>query len=118
MSPEQIAQAQQMRRNEMPWAHIAKHFGVTPDTVRRALDPEWAARRRAGVAEARRRRGEGTKARSFNHVPDMRVSDKADGERLLREVPADTRDLTGRICGDPLPGRAALDRMRSRENAR
>ena len=90
MSPEQIEQAQTMRRNEMPWAHIAKHFGVTPDTVRRVLDPEWAARRRAGIT---------------------------DGERLLREVPADTRDLTARALGDPLPGRSALDRMRNRENA-
>ena len=107
-----------MRRDQISWTRIAEHFGVAYDTVRRALDPEWAARRRTGIAEARRRRrGEGTKARSFNHVPEMRVSDKADGERLLREVPADTRDLTGRLCGDPLPGRAALDRMRSGENA-
>jgi len=28
-------------------------------------------------------------------------------------VPEDTRDLTGRFCGDPLPGRSALDKRRS-----
>lgn len=30
--------------------------------------------------------------------------------RLMDLIPADTRDLTARICGDPLPGRSALDR--------
>lgn len=28
----------------------------------------------------------------------------------LSEIPDDTRDLTARLCGDPLPGRSALDR--------
>lgn len=28
----------------------------------------------------------------------------------LRSIPRDTRDLTGKLCGDPLPGRSALDR--------
>lgn len=37
---------------------------------------------------------------------------KRDAERRLREVPPDTRDLTARICGDPLPGRSALDRRK------
>ena len=31
-------------------------------------------------------------------------------EARLREVPDDTRDLTARVCGDPLPGRSALAR--------
>ncbi len=30
----------------------------------------------------------------------------------LKAVPADTRDLTGRWLGDPLPGRSALDQKR------
>lgn len=34
---------------------------------------------------------------------------RADGERLLAEVPPDTRELTSRICGDPIPGRRAID---------
>ncbi len=28
----------------------------------------------------------------------------------LAEIPADTRSKTARLCGDPLPGRSALDR--------
>lgn len=31
----------------------------------------------------------------------------------LAEIPPDRRDLTSRFCGDPLPGRSALDRRRA-----
>ena len=31
----------------------------------------------------------------------------------LKRIPPDTRDLTGRLMGDPLPGRSALDRSQS-----
>jgi len=33
-------------------------------------------------------------------------------ETRWREIPEDKRDLTGRIFGDPLPGRSALARKR------
>lgn len=33
----------------------------------------------------------------------------ADADRLKAQIPPDTRDLTARIFGDPLPGRSALD---------
>lgn len=33
-----------------------------------------------------------------------------DIEARWAEIPADTRNLTARIFGDPLPGRSALDR--------
>ncbi len=35
-----------------------------------------------------------------------------DASRLLQLVPADTRNLTARIFGDPLPGRSALDQRK------
>lgn len=31
----------------------------------------------------------------------------------VAEIPLDTRGLTARICGDPLPGRSALDQRRA-----
>lgn len=34
---------------------------------------------------------------------------RRDAMRLMAQIPDDTRDLTGRIFGDPLPGRSALD---------
>jgi hypothetical protein len=36
----------------------------------------------------------------------------AELRRLAREVPPDTRDVTGQLMGDPLKGRSAPDRMR------
>jgi hypothetical protein len=36
---------------------------------------------------------------------------KEEYEALIASIPEDTRDLTARLCGDPLPGRSALDRM-------
>jgi len=30
-------------------------------------------------------------------------------ERMRSEIPEDTRGITGVLCGDPLPGRSALD---------
>ena len=32
----------------------------------------------------------------------------------LAEIPPDTRTVTGILCGDPLPGRRAIDRARPR----
>ncbi len=43
-------------------------------------------------------------------IPRPGYIDKSVIEERLSEIPADTRDLTGRIFGDPLPGRSALDR--------
>ena len=39
---------------------------------------------------------------------------KANAERMLAEVPEDTRDLTQRIAGDPLPSRSALAKRGAR----
>jgi hypothetical protein len=41
-----------------------------------------------------------------------RVDEKVAAARLA-EIPPDTRNLTQRIAGDPLPGRSALDRRNS-----
>lgn len=38
--------------------------------------------------------------------------DAADVAARLAEIPPDTRSLTGRMFGDPLPGRSALARHR------
>lgn len=44
------------------------------------------------------------------------VVPKRDGhvvEQLMAEIPTeDHRDLTGRLMGDPLPGRSALDKRK------
>ncbi len=42
-------------------------------------------------------------------------SSREDAARLMKQIPPDTRDLTARLCGDPLPTRSALDTRGSRE---
>ena len=44
-----------------------------------------------------------------------RISDAEYAARLV-EIPPDTRDLTGVLCGDPLPGRSALARRGTTEH--
>lgn len=41
-------------------------------------------------------------------VPYERI-DVAELRRLQAQIPEDTRDLTAFLCGDPLPGRRAID---------
>lgn len=45
----------------------------------------------------------------------LKSSNKAEYRTMNRPElpPIDTRDLTARFFGDPLPGRSALDRMRA-----
>jgi|LakMenEpi03Aug12_release.lakeMendotaPanAssembly.Ray.scaffolds.fasta_scaffold3360814_2 hypothetical protein len=69
-----------------------------------STEAEKARRRRERAAMA------GTKVKGVIPIPDP----KPDPEilrRLYAEMPKyDTRSLTGIICGDPLPGRRAIDR--------
>lgn len=37
-----------------------------------------------------------------------------DAYRLMAMIPPDTRSITGRVFGDPLPGRRALDKRNNR----
>lgn len=46
------------------------------------------------------------RAAGLGHLTSRRT--EGDWIRLRDEIPADTRDLTARVFGDPLPGRSAL----------
>lgn len=50
---------------------------------------------------------------SIKSHADARPSASELMERV-REIPLDTRDLTAKVFGDPLPGRSALDRREAR----
>lgn len=71
---------------------VAKHFGVSITAVAKYTDPRGGYNASAGPI--------GKNSRT-----------EADANRLMRQIPEDTRSLTGRICGDPLPGRSALDKV-------
>lgn len=105
MTPAQITRVHEMRASGMSWRAIGQQFGLHHEAVRRAVDPEYREHRNA----LGRKRNAISKAK---HASVMRDDAKTDGERLLREVPADTRTPMQRALGDPLPGRSALDRKR------
>lgn len=54
----------------------------------------------------------------FNiHSAGQVLSAKRPDINKIPPVPRDTRTLTARIFGDPLPGRSALDQKREQEQA-
>lgn len=97
-----INRANVLRQRECgrPWAVIAREIGITPHMLRREVDPEYAG------LDALRRQRQRERYRKVQSGELRRAPDDANAIRLPA-VP-DTRDLTARIMGDPLPDRSAL----------
>lgn len=126
---DQIREARKMREAGMTGRAIGQHFGVSRCTIFRAIDPKWRERRNSMVAAARVRAATPEERRKTIHVNTVakeaaaskRTADvKAyrvpleDLQARFAEIPKhDTRDLTGRLMGDPLPARSALGMMRA-----
>ena len=106
LSSEEIEVAATMRANRVSWEKVARYLGVAEETVRRALDPDYRAARN----EVARRRYVRSERRASPHFADRKRLSAEDAIRALATVPADTRTITGKVFGDPLPGRSALDR--------
>lgn len=87
---------------------IARLFGVTPVTVRRQIDDGFRVKLNARQGEYYRRQ----RASVDNHQA-ARNPPEEDWKSRIAEIPTDTRGLTGRLCGDPLPGRSAWDRKKA-----
>lgn len=85
-------EAQRLRAAGKSYREISKALGVSETSVRRMV----------GALEV---------IRVVNQRHAERVDDKAAAKKLLRQIPPDTRGLTARIAGDPLPGRSALDQQ-------
>lgn len=113
LKPVQIIAAKAMLANHMNWREIGDCFGVHPETVRRAIDQQYRVRRAEQKAQRKAERRmlekEGVDRASAGWCMDRRQV-RSDVEARMAEIPRDTRDLTARVCGDPLPGRSALDR--------
>ena len=108
LTPEQRAEVMRLYRDEkVSVPKLAARFRVSDPTIRRVVDPKYRDYDR--TVQNRKR------ARLIKESPHAgRLSagrpTAEDVERLRADIPADTRDLTARILGDPLPGRSALDR--------
>jgi len=88
---------------EFGWTKISKKVGRSVTWIRNRLEK--------GFKEARHAR----RYRKSHHVEDAydglsAVQRHARWLKMIEERPEDTRDITGRLMGDPLPGRSALDR--------
>lgn len=93
-----------------PW-QIAKVIGVDGCTVKAWIDPEYAAKRRETVMANKRQRYALKLARQGKAVRRYETF-KPDPVASGAEMPpvVDTRDLTSRLMGDPMPGRSALEK--------
>jgi hypothetical protein len=103
MTETEINLARRFRAGGMTWKDLGRCFNVTPETVKYQIDPEWKNRSLERRAELRQA------PRIPSPQPEDASPTRAELAKLLRSIPLDTRDLTARICGDPLPGRSALD---------
>ena len=97
----------QWRADGWKWADIGKALGISGTTARCIVDPEYRRIRNERTWRIRHGgdiRGIGGTKHIASHKPHP-----DDLAARLAEIPPDTRTLTGVICGDPLPGRSALD---------
>jgi AraC-like DNA-binding protein len=83
------------------------------EVVRLRLRLHWSYRKiadRFGMSESRVQQIYTVAMRDIDVVSAERRVHMQDCAARLAEIPDDTRNLTARICGDPLPGRSALAR--------
>lgn len=105
LTPEQIEIAKTLHADGWSYARIGERLGCKYEPIRRAIDADYAVNRRIQVREARQRRYKPEKrsARAGRENASG-ASVKEDAAARLAEVPPDTRTLTQRLCGDPIPG--------------
>ena len=105
LTDEQIVQARKHLDDGWTYARVAEKFGCHHMTIRRMVDDNYADRKEE-------------RAKQIVHEPLQagRVADfrsvKAAAIERLADVPKDTRNLTARLLGDPLPGRSAWDQRK------
>lgn len=114
LDDETIAKIRRLKATGMLIKDIAKECDVNKSTV----IYHTSEKRKKAEREARNQRQKelflskkSMECVKFDFVPE---ETRQMAERLMRQVPRDTRDLTGRVFGDPIPGRSALDQ---RQNA-
>lgn len=109
MDAEDKIRARNLRNMGLSWNEVARKLGVSVIFLRRAIDADYVQRRRlygkVHRAKCQKQRGRSDFVNCATHAATRRMA-----ERLLSDLPQDTRNITARLMGDPLPGRSALDR--------
>ncbi len=106
-----INQARDLIAAGHTWHQAADALGLSYDTMRRRLDPVYdkACAERLRYKNRKRDAAEYA-ARKEQPVPPKLPDPISEPERHARiaKIPPDTRTLTQRMFGDPLPARSAL----------
>jgi transposase-like protein len=96
---------------------LAQEFGIAPAHVLMIAQRQDQDRYRKLVDQRKRAMaipaGAPKRVDGAPRIVDSVLWIDADAARLAQLIPEDTRTLTGRFCGDPLPGRSALDRRQA-----
>lgn len=107
----------EQRKAGKSWDAIAQELGVGHFTILVYRDPvryEMEKERKRKQREAERR-AEGVEAKRPRTYRKLHEPTERNFQVLGELPPPDTRDLTARLLGDPLPGRSYLDRMRQQQ---
>src|SRR5579872_978880 len=107
MTPEQIEEAKRLYGQGLNYKQVGDRLGFTGATIHRAIDPAYACLRRERINELRALARETRTAppkmpRQAEIQIAAREELKADRLARLAEIPPDRRNLTQKICGDPL----------------
>lgn len=108
LSLDQIEEARSLRSGGHSFREIGRGMKVDSETVQRALDPKFRAKRAEQIALAKMRLA-ASDIKIVRHtelrfaVPVDRIVDRDLRSNALRS-------LTSLFCGDPPPGYSALDR--------
>ncbi len=106
-----LERAATLRAAGLSFVELAAIFGVTPDTVHCRLEDSYREKRQQRTNELRRARNGTVERREISvrhHAGKRDTQIERDWHRQLASMPADTRNLTARVCGDPLFERSAL----------
>jgi hypothetical protein len=104
------------REQGVSWHEIAFLLGIGKFTITMYSNPERYEREKEHKRRHRERERQalGIEGRPKGYRKLAEAVHKI--EVLGEREPPDTRDLTGRILGDPIPGRRWIDRMKQQEN--
>jgi hypothetical protein len=100
-----------MRTRGTPWKTIETETGYSYFIIKSNLDPDFAEKQ---AIRSRELRGERRAAPpQSDRRPRAGIAEPTISiEEIWRSLPRDTRGFTARVCGDPLPGRSALDQKK------
>ncbi|TPK14142.1 hypothetical protein [Mesorhizobium sp. B2-5-11] len=111
LTPEQKKEAGTLFKAGWTYLRIGEKLRCHYQTVKRALDPEYASCRSEQARHCRRKRAKGAKPVNPKREHALSIDVKADAAARLSEIPPDTRSLTGRMFGDPIPGDTRRERF-------